>query len=1300
MEKSILNFNENNKNYDLYRENHENKFYTHYEKEKIVKEVVISIAYDSDIYNWSHGEVTKSETINYKSLKPEPDGLFCEKIFGPVKDYECACGKYKKSRYKGIICERCGVEVTTSSVRRKRFGHISLFAPIVHIWAIKSAPSKLGHVLNIKLRELEEVIYFVSYIVVDPGDTQLKFKSVLDQATAALELPKILKKLLTTLDKQTQVKDIQKCQTYLDLFESSPSSITFSFEVIAKFLQKHTGLEFGIGADGISKILRKIDLKKEIQAAKALLNKLNITEVRKILKRLETLQAFYKSGVPLENMIFNVIPVIPPELRPIIQLDGGRFTTSDINDLYRRVILRNQRLKKVIDYAAPSIIINNERRMLQESVDALFDNAKKLKPFLTKEKRILKSLSENLRGKQGRFRQNLLGKRVDYSGRSVIVVGPDLKMNECGLPSDIALTLYKPFIIHELLKRKIAQTTKGADKLIQSRDSRIWETVDCVIQHRPVILNRAPTLHRLGVQAFNPKIINSKAITLHPLTTTAFNADFDGDQMAVHLPLSQKSAYEAETLLIGSKHILGLKDGKPIAVPSQDMILGIYYLTYVDQFVEDDIFVFSSQKELKFALDQKLIKLHQLCLITVSDFDDTKIAIKNKETSNLYLLTTPGKIIFNETLDSINYINSVDDINKFNLKNLVHFTDDQKSPYLTFKDKQTLVNYLRQEHTPYSPIVKKMIISLVATLYEKLGDETYKVLDNIKNLGFKYSTKLGATVSISDFELNNQNKNNQKVNKIKQELIKKADETAKKYKDLLKRGFITEKNHYELIADLWMGVKNKLQTEMEKLFRDQATKKNAIYMMVDSGARGTLANFTQLAGMRGLMTNPKGDIIPVPIKSSLLDGLTVSEFFISTHGARKGLADTAVKTADSGYLTRRLIDATHDVTILEDDCHTTRGYRVQEIRDTKTNALIVPLEERIIGRYSLHRITDKNDKVIIDANEFITKQIAQKIINAGIKEVEIRTVFGCNTSYGLCRKCYGSFLANNKPVEIGTAVGIISAQSIGEPGTQLTMRTFHTGGVADQADITQGLPRIKELFDATKSKGQEAIISEVDGVVEEITTKSSRSYKQTIVIRSTFLNKDKETESYQVAANIPSESILRVKVGDKVKIGQKLTDGAIDLKKLLHFSDIFAVQDYLLKEVQRVYHLQGIEIADKYIEIIVFQMLEKFVILDPGDSSFLIGSFVSIYDFKEENKKVLLAKKRPAFGKITLFGIKKAPLKNRSFLSSASFQDTTRVLTNAAIARSADKLYGIKENVMVGNLIPAGTAVQELNEDS
>lgn len=1175
----------------------------------------IGLASPEKIRSWSFGEVKKPETINYRTLKPEKDGLFCERIFGPTKDWECSCGKYKRVRYKGMVCDRCGVEVTKSKVRRERMGHIELAAPVSHIWYFKGIPSRMGLLLDMSPRALEEVIYFASYVVVDPGPTGLEKKTLLSEAE------------------------------FRDYYDKYPG------QFVAK-----------MGAEGIKDLLEEIDLDEELKLLRDELESATGQRLTRAIKRLEVVESFRNSGNKPSWMILDVLPIIPPEIRPMVQLDGGRFATSDLNDLYRRVINRNNRLKRLLDLGAPGIIVQNEKRMLQEAVDALIDNGRRGRPVTGPGNRPLKSLSHMLKGKQGRFRQNLLGKRVDYSGRSVIAVGPSLKMYQCGLPKEMALELFKPFVMKELVQREIATNIKNAKSKIERMDDEVWDVLEEVIREHPVLLNRAPTLHRLGIQAFEPTLVEGRAIRLHPLVTTAYNADFDGDQMAVHVPLSKEAQAEARMLMLAAQNILNPKDGKPVVTPSQDMVLGNYYLTLERKDAVNTGAIFNNTNEVLKAYANGFVHLHTRIGVHASSFNNPTFT---EEQNKKILATSVGKIIFNEIIpDSFAYINEPTQENL-----------ERKTPNRYFIDPTTLgegglKEYFENEEL-IEPFNKKFLGNIIAEVFNRFSiTDTSMMLDRMKDLGFKFSSKAGITVGVADIV----------VLPDKQQILDEHEKLVDRITKQFNRGLITEEERYNAVVEIWTDAKDQIQGELMQ----SLDKTNPIFMMSDSGARGNASNFTQLAGMRGLMAAPSGKIIELPITSSFREGLTVLEYFISTHGARKGLADTALKTADSGYLTRRLVDVAQDVIVREEDCGTDRGLLVSDIKEG--TEMIEPFIERIEGRYSKETIRHpETDEIIIRPDELITPEIAKKITDAGIEQMYIRSAFTCNARHGVCEKCYGKNLATGEKVEVGEAVGTIAAQSIGEPGTQLTMRTFHTGGVAG-SDITQGLPRIQEIFEARNPKGQ-AVITEIEGVVEDI--KLAKDRQQEIVVKGA-----NETRSYLASGT----SRIIVEIGQPVQRGEVLTEGSIEPKNYLSVAGLNATESYLLKEVQKVYRMQGVEIDDKHVEVMVRQMLRKVRIIEAGDTKLLPGSLVDIHNFTDANREAFKHRKRPATAKPVLLGITKASLETESFLSAASFQETTRVLTDAAIKGKRDDLLGLKENVIIGKLIPAGTGMRRYSD--
>ena len=1176
--------------------------------------IKISIASPEKIRAWSYGEVKKPETINYRTLRPERDGLFCEKIFGPTKDYECACGKYKRLRYKNIVCDRCGVEVTRSKVRRERMGHIELATPVSHIWFFKGIPSRMGLVLDMSPRDLEEVLYFVSYVVLDPGAAPLEKKQIIS-------------------DKE-----------YRSYYEKYGNT----FRV-------------GMGAEAIKELLSQVDIAKEVEEIKKEIEDIKDSTSQKrirLIKRLDVLNAFLESGNKPEWMVLDVLPVIPPELRPMIQLDGGRFATSDLNDLYRRVINRNNRLKKLMELGAPSIIIQNEKRMLQEAVDALFDNGRRGRNIIGAGNRPLKSLSSMLKGKQGRFRQNLLGKRVDYSGRSVIVVGPSLKMYECGIPKEMALELFKPHVINGLVSKEIATNIKAAKRMIENQDPRVWDIVEEKIKEHPVMLNRAPTLHRLGIQAFEPKLVNGRSIRLHPLCCAAFNADFDGDQMAVHVPISDEAQAEARILMLGANNILSPKDGKPIVTPSQDMVLGNYYITIEKAGLKGEARVFKNPDEALMSYERREITLHTRIVIPVKGF---KHKLFPDTYADKYLVTTPGKLIFNEIFpDSFQYIN---DSSSENIEKV--------TPAKYFLEKGSNI----PDEVAKMPLVeafnKSVLSKLIAQIYKRYQTtETSVMLDKLKDIGFKYSTKSGISIAISDI----------KESEKKPEVLRDSQAQVDTINKQFRRGLITEKERYDKVISIWTEAKKTIQKELEVMVKKDCD--NPISMMMMSKARGDIGSHTQLVGMRGLFNKPNGMPEEIPVESSFSEGVSISEFFLSTHGARKGAVDTALKTADAGYLTRRLVDVSQDVIVKEEDCGTESGVVVEAFINEKDGTVIESLADRIIGRYANKKIINPETKeVICERNDYITENLADKIIKAGITKVPIRTLLTCKTEHGVCRKCYGRNLATGAIVENGEAVGIMAAQSIGEPGTQLTMRTFNTGGVAGD-DITQGLPRVQELFEARNPKGK-ATISEINGVVSDIKEENG---KFVISVRN-----DVETKEH--VSNYGAK--LAVEKGEGVKAGQRLTHGAISPKELLAVTDPITVQQYILLEIQKVYRSQGVDISDKHVEVMAKRMISKIKIINSGDSLFLPGTMVNINHFTEINKQLILEGKRPATGRPVLLGITKASLETDSFLSAASFQETTRILTDAAIHGKIDHLNGLKENVIIGKLIPAGTGAKK-----
>ncbi len=1177
----------------------------------------ISIASPEKIRSWSYGEVKKAETINYRTLKPERDGLFCEKIFGPTKDFECSCGKYKRLRYKNIICDRCGVEVTRSKVRRERMGHIELATPVSHIWFFKGVPSRMGLVLDMSPRDLEEVLYFVSYVVLDPG-------------------PAPLEKKQTISDKE-----------YRAYYEKYGNT----FRV-------------GMGAEAIKELLMGVDLQKEVDEIKAEIEQIKDSSSQKrirLIKRLDILDAFLESGNKPEWMILDALPVIPPELRPMIQLDGGRFATSDLNDLYRRVINRNNRLKKLMELGAPSIIIQNEKRMLQEAVDALFDNGRRGRNITGAGNRPLKSLSSMLKGKQGRFRQNLLGKRVDYSGRSVIVVGPSLKMYECGIPKEMALELFKPHVINGLVQKEIASNIKVAKKMIENQDPRVWDVVEEKIKEHPVMLNRAPTLHRLGIQAFEPKLIDGRSIRLHPLVCTAFNADFDGDQMAVHVPITKEAQAEARILMLGANNILKPSDGKPIVTPGQDMVLGNYYITIEKAGLPGEGRVFKSPDEALMSYERREITLHTRIAVPVRAF---KHKLFPDSYMDKYLVTTVGKILFNEIFpDTFQYINDG------TTENIEKVTP---AKYLLERGTNIPEAIANMELVP--AFAKGVLTKLIAQIYKRYQTtETSIMLDKLKDLGFKYSTLSGISIAISDI----------KPSRQKGEIVKEAQAMVDQVNKQFKRGLITEDERYQKVIAIWTEAKGKVQKELEEMVKEDS--ENPICIMMTSKARGDMGSYTQLVGMRGLFGKPNGKSEEIPVVSSFSDGVTISEFFLSTHGARKGAVDTALKTADAGYLTRRLVDVAQDIIVKSEDCGTDNGVLVEAFINEKDGTVIESLYDRIVGRYTSKKVIHPETKeTICERNTYITENLADKIIAAGITKVPIRTVLTCKEDHGVCRMCYGRNLATGTIVEEGEAVGIMAAQSIGEPGTQLTMRTFNTGGVAGD-DITQGLPRVQELFESRNPKGK-ATISEINGVISEIEEGNGN-----FVV---YVKNDVETKKYTTHYGAK----LCVEKGQDIKAGERITFGAINPKELLAVTDPITTQQYILLEIQKVYRSQGVDISDKHVEIMAKRMISKIKIINSGDSYFLPGTMVNYNNFTETNQNLILEGKIPAKGVPVLLGITKASLETDSFLSAASFQETTRILTDAAIHGKVDYLQGLKENVLLGKLIPAGTGAKKYRQ--
>ena len=1174
----------------------------------------IGLASSDKIRSWSYGEVRKPETINYRTLKPEKDGLFDERIFGPTKDWECACGRYKRIRYKGLICDKCHVEVTRSKVRRERMGHIELAAPVTHIWYFKGIPSRMGLVLDMSPRALEEVIYFASYVVTDPGDTPLEKKQLM-----------------------TEREYREKSAEYPGKFKAA------------------------MGAEAIRTLLNDVDLEKECAELKEELKEATGQKRTRAVRRLDILEAFLKSGNDPAWMVMDAVPVIPPDLRPMVQLEGGRFATSDLNDLYRRVINRNNRLQRLLDLHAPGIIVQNEKRMLQEAVDALVDNGRRGRPVVGPGNRPLKSLSHMLKGKQGRFRQNLLGKRVDYSGRSVIDVGPKLKLSQMGIPHEMALELFKPFMMKELVQREMASNIKNAKRKIDRRDDDIWDVLEEVIKEHPVLLNRAPTLHRLGIQAFEPTLVDGKAMRLHPLACEAYNADFDGDQMAIHVPLSAEAQAEARLLMLAAHHILAPKDGKPIISPSQDMTIGNYYITIEEANREGEGMIFKDVNEVRTAYQNNYVHLHTRIGLQTDSLVKAGKPFTQWQKDRI-LVTTAGKAIFNEILPA--------DFPYLNEPTSENLTGKVPDKYF-LEPGQDIHEYLAQAPL-VGPFKSGFLSDIIAQVYKDYKvTATAELLDRMKDLGYYESTKSGLTVGIAD------------VTDLKEKpaIVEQAHKEVANVAKQFRRGLITEDERYNNVIAIW----NKAKDDIQNKLVENMDPSNPIQMMSDSGARGNISNFTQLAGMRGLMAAPNGKTMELPVIANFREGLSVLEMFISTHGARKGMTDTALKTADSGYLTRRLVDVAQDVIIREKDCGTDRGLDVTAIREG--NEMIEPLYDRILGRYTMKTVKNPaTGEVIVPANVMIDEEMAQAVVDAGVEMVTIRSAFTCNTRHGVCEHCYGRNMATGDEVEVGEAVGTVAAQSIGEPGTQLTMRTFHTGGVAGD-DITQGLPRVQEIFEARNPKGR-AQITEVTGIVETIEENPAERTKEVTVKGET------DTRVY----SLPFTSVLKVKEGDAVHRGDPLTVGSIDPKELIKVRDVLSTENYILREVQKVYRMQGVEISDKHVEVMARQMLRKVRIMDPGDTDMLPGTLMDISDFKDRNTDTLISGGIPATARPVLLGITKASLETNSFLSAASFQETTRVLTDAAIRGKNDPLVGLKENVIIGKIIPAGTGMKKYRD--
>ena len=1347
----------------------------------------VGLASPETIRNWSHGEVINSETINYRSHKPEFGGLFCEQIFGPVKDYECSCGKYKKMRFQGTTCEKCHVEVISKEWRRERFGHIELVSPCTHIWYLKGIPSRIGLVLDMSPKELEEIVYFAGHICLNPGtSTVLKKKEFFNDSEDSRNT--FVNAILAFKDQIPEGSaDSLKAEEIIARLQNRNE--TFDFLSTTAFVAKYTGAEFGEGAASIKRLLQEVDLEEEYKTLTAKIHDASGQARLKLAKRLEVIEAFRNSNQKPEWMVLDVIPVIPPELRPMLQLDGGRFTDSDINDLYRRVIIRNNRLKKLIENNSPSVILMNEKRMLQEAVDALIDNGRRGKPTPGKNGRPLKSLSSGLKGKQGRFRQNLLGKRVDYSGRSVIAVGPSLKMYQCGLPREMAVQLLRPFIAAILLKRGVVTAHRQADKLIDAYDPKVYDIVEEIIGQHPVLLNRAPTLHRLSIQAFQPVLVDGHAIRLHPLVCPGFNADFDGDQMAVHVPLGKAAQEEALDLMLASNNILGPKDGKAIVIPSQDMVLGNYYLTeeesrvdmlnrardirkvtvydeaektanekaalQQEEYSKQEGRIFGSVQAVMEAYETGSIQIHTRIVVPAKALhktfgDDLSVYALPSDVENKYLITTVGKIIFNELFpDDFVFINSNKpaSINRDAIESwfvspkelqekhdaleekIAKLSDEDAVKYLVntyfkkgdayldehykdsdfvelakialslHKEEDNLGEYICLSNLRKA-IAKKDIGSIIDMVFHKydMKDErqveskpskTSAILDKIKDQGFKYSTISSVTIALSDI----------KDIKNKDGFVKAGQEKVEKINEAYNEGYITNEERYKQVINIWTAVTDQVAGEVAAYMKKD--NRNPLIIMADSGARGSLANFKQLIGMKGLVSNPKNEAIELPIISSYRTGVKVNEFFINTHGARKGGADTALKTADSGYLTRRLVDVSQDVIVREDDCHCDHGYKVRKI-EKKTAAgnmeVIASISSRINGRYAMHDIVNPTTgEIIVPGNTLISEAQAQEVEKAGIEEVEIRSIFTCQTKEGVCRHCYGLNMATGHLVELGEAVGIMAAQSIGEPGTQLTMRVFHTGGMAGE-DITSGLPRVQELVEARNPKGQ-AIIAKFAGVVTNIEHKDDGAAVVTITssAKSTVESNTAEVETYDVPRN--AKLADNIKVGGLVEAGGFITKGSKKLQDLLDYTDVSTVESYLLREIKMVYAAQGIELSDKHLEIIIRQMLRKMFITDSGDTNLLPGTRVDIDRYTEANQIALANDKRPAIGRPLILGITKAALETESFLSAASFQETTRVLTDAAIKAKRDNLHGLKENVITGKLIPTGSGLYTEEEE-
>ena len=1216
--------------------------------------VQIALASPDMIQSWSYGEVTKPETLNYKTLKPEKHGLFDERIFGPVKSYECSCGRYKKIKNKGKKCEQCQVDVVEATVRRYRMGHIQLEEPVAHIWMFKTLPSRLATLLGMNGNDIVDVIYFAGYVVIDPGACKqfkrgmMIYYNNLKHATASHNrlfkvVSGIMRRLPTTANfDRTQAQDI--------IDDLKAGAKTFAIQEIAAFIRKHTGALIGTGADAIYKLIKRLNLKTEIASLKRqLTTQQNLVTRRSLIKRLKFIKHLAESNNQPEWMILRIIPVIPPDLRPILQLDGGRFTSSEINDLYRRVIIRNNRLRKMKQEQAPEIMINNEKRMLQEAVDALFYNERKPNPVLSKLKTPLKSLTSVLKGKQGRFRQNLLGKRVDYSGRSVIVVGPELKMNQCGLNREMAIVMFKPFVVREIMKQKITNNVRKANEMVEQRDQRVWHILEQVVKERPVMLNRAPTLHRLGIQGFEVVLTDGKAIQLHPLVTTAFNADFDGDQMAVHIPLTEPAVAEVRALMLSVNSILNPKDGKPIVGPTQDMVLGIYYLTMERRAAAGEGTIFSTRAEAILAYETHRVDLHAVVAILTTTLPNKGLPVEK------LLVTTIGKLIFNAVFaEPFPYLNQPGQLTR---------TAATTTDVIDF---DTDVAAFIRRRSPLKPFVKLNFMPIITDYFHRYGaKKTALMLDQLKNLGFKFSDRSGVTVSIGDVQ----------VEQGKTAIIAETDRQVRQVQSFYNQGMLTSQEQTEQVYQLWSNAKGKIQDQLSQFMQNHPL--NPIFMMADSGARGNISNFTQLMGMRGLMINPKGNIIEIPIKSSFREGLTVFEYFISTHGARKGFADVAIKTADAGYLTRRLVDVAQEVVVSVPTCDASVGLAMRAIQERNFGGNIVTLAQRISGRCLF--ATVQLPTATIPAGTLLSPQQALAIEQAGVQTVWIRSVLTCTAAVGVCVACYGINLTNGQLARVGDVVGVIAAQSIGEPGTQLTMRNFHTGGVADETDITRGLPRIKELLDVTEPKGHHALVSRVEGQVTAI----NRSGGQLVI--------NVRTHARTVEHRTSTDASVRCQVGDHVRTGDVLTEGAINIKELLSISSATLTANYILEEAQRVYNFQGIEINDKYFEIIIRQMLKRVEVTDAGDTLLAEGEVISRQAYQQQTYQAIKRGQRPPLVKNVINGIKKAPLLVDSFLAAASFQETTRVLVEAICEGRKDYLTGLKENIILGGVIPAGT---------